>query len=201
MISSAHEDSKRLHWCACVPIDLNPYIMKDLAVAVLVIASGIFLLSLGWQWLLPAGRSEAASADLKAAFVLALSRSVYSVFGLVGLFLLISKSLFGNRYIVEYECSDDVLNMKMIRVPRGVGLPRIDRKPAPVELLPGMHTLMSKKVALRDIVRVETHDAFRMLELHGKKRMLVRIYSPDENTYQDAISFFLAAVCASSPQT
>lgn len=191
MGSSVHEDSNRLCWCACVPIDLNPYIMKDLAVAILAIASGIFLISLGWQWLLPAGRGEMAAADLNASLVTALSRSVYSAFGLVGIFLLVSKILFGNRYIVEYGCSDHFLKMNMIRVRHRAGLPRIDRKPSPAELLPGMQRLMSKNVALCDIARVEPHEVFRMLELHGKTRRLARIYCPDEKTYGEVLSFLI----------
>jgi hypothetical protein len=173
--------------------------MKDLAVAIFVAASGIFLLSLGWHWLPPAGRSEAVSADLNAALVLALSRSVYSAFGLVGIFLLVSKIVFGNKYIVEYQCDNDVIQVKTLYAPEGAFLLRVDRKPSPAECMPGMRIFSRKNIALCDIARVEPHEVFRMMELHGKKGRLARIYCPDEKTYGDALSFLLeCAGCLSS---
>lgn len=186
----------RMRWFAGVPIDTNPFIMRDLGIALLVLWPTVFLFVLGSQALLArAGAAgNAAGFSWNAAFIMALSLGTYVALGAVGAFLLIAAAVFGNRFVVMYRLYEDALYYETMRPPRGSAFLKTDRKPFPVEELLDPPASVSKYIALCDIEWVEPHVLFRMFELRGKKGMLARVYCPDEATYEKALACIAEAV-------
>lgn len=183
----------KLHWSVGVPVATNPIIFKDILCLAAIVWAGGAVLAACVQLFAGNGLNGAALL-MSLAYAGLLSLGVVALFLFAGLFLI------SNRYGVFYKMDDQIIYCETTRGElhgKAVGLLRW--KPYPVDpLIPYKSSI--KTVYWEDIQSVLPVPSFRAMILKGKYGGSMRIYCPDDATFEAALAAVSARVAEERPK-
>ena len=173
----------RLRWYVGVPLGTNPLILLDLSI----------LLTIGWSvsWLsllaLQAGFGGYVDAShVKGAALV----SGYLVLAFLGLFGVVCFVVMRNRYAALYRFDEeDAFCDNMRSNPRAADGRRLHFTGYPIDPILEVIRSTERRARWEDVTTVQPMDAMRVLLLRGRRGVLMRVYCPDDATYDQALLY------------
>jgi hypothetical protein len=176
------ESSETLRWFAGVPIGTNPLILMDLGMVLAILWAGSFVFLIFLQLLFgkTLNRIQISAAVGFASFL--------ALF-IIGAFLVISFLIFQNRYVALFRFDSEGVFCESIRKGPGSFRESMHWRPFPIEPVLNAAKSVTRMVPWGRIHTLEPAAGLQVIFLKGTKKTLMRIYCPDQNTFEQALAF------------
>ncbi|MDY3868724.1 MAG: hypothetical protein SOZ52_05085 [Pyramidobacter sp.] len=177
------EEIKKLRWFVGVPLGTNPLILLDffIVLAIAWLVSWLALLALQFLF----GGFLETSHLFGGAVVASYISLIF-----IALFLVICFLITRNHYAALYRFDSSRVLCDNIRAhPRALDGRLIHWKGYPID--PSFESIrnVERSVSWSDVTRIQPLHELMVVLLRGKRGVLMRVYCPDESTFQQALAF------------
>ena len=160
----------RLRWYVGVPLGTNPLILLDLSLLALQAGFGGYV----------------DASHVKGAALV----SGYLVLVFLGLFGVVCFVVMRNRYAALYRFDEeDAFCDNMRSNPRAADGRRLHFTGYPIDPILEVIRSTERRARWEDVTTVQPMDAMRVLLLRGRRGVLMRVYCPDDATYDQALLY------------
>lgn len=189
----AGDGAEQLRWFSGVPIATNALILKDLAVTLAILwGSTIAFVALVQLFI----GGSVGGAQLRVA-----ATPAWYVVGFVAAaFAIVAIPLFGNHYVVLYRFFPDSVWCESMRGRFFSFRNAFHVRAFPVEPLTRPGRSATKVVPWERVFRFEADARRRVIFLGGATGTLMRVYCPDGETYERALSRIVERTARAYPE-